>query len=292
MNPSIDLNIVILTFNSEKSLKDVILSCQSLTSNIFVVDSYSSDTTISIAKSFNCQVVQHHFENYSQQRNWAQEYIKQFSSPNPWLLHLDSDEVISSKLVKNIQKFLNSSEASKIDGCLIQRQSFFLGKPIRFGHTNPSWHLRLFQASKGKCEDRLYDQHFIVPGKTQKIEGLLLDLQLTTIEQWTSSHNRWSTSEAREIIDSFNQSLEIEKDVLPASLYGDLRMQKRWLKNNLYYQSPILLRAFIFFFYSYFIKLGFLDGKTGLIYHILQAFWFRFLTDAKIIEQEIEKATK
>lgn len=68
-------------------------------------------------------------------------------------------------------------------------------------------------------------------------------------------------------------------------------MQKRWLKNNFYYRSPLLVRAFIFFIYSYFFRLGFLDGQAGLIYHVLQAFWFRFLVDSKIIEMQLNSNT-
>jgi len=296
MTQSIDnLYVIVLTFNSEKTIKEVILSSKSLTSNIFIVDSYSSDETLQIASNLGCQVVQHYFDNYAKQRNWAQEYVKEITNfnSNSWVLHLDSDEVISTTLQESVQKALsNSYNLLDIDGFLIQRQSYFLGNPIRFGHTNPSMHLRLFKALKGKCENRLYDQHFILQGKTQKLEGFLLDLQLITIEQWTNSHNRWSTAEAKEILNKENHQLEEQKETLSASLFGDLRMQKRWLKNNLYYQSPILLRAFFFFIYSYFIRLGFLDGKTGFIYHVLQAFWFRFLTDAKIVEETLKDTYK
>lgn len=279
---------IILTFNSEDSITKVINSCKGIVSRILVVDSFSSDQTVDISTFLGCEVVKHEFDNYSKQRNWAQAYADLESAD--WVLHLDSDEVISLELSESIQQAV-AENSQEVDGYLVRRLSYFLGHPIKYGHINPSWHLRLFKASKGFCEDRLYDQHFVVPGKTKKLKGFLLDLQLTTIENWTASHNRWSSAEALEV---FLKS-EAEKNqakTLPASLQGDLRMQKRWLKNNLYYRSPLLLRVFIFFIYSYFLRLGFLDGKTGLIYHVLQAFWFRFLTDSKIIEMQLSKKIK
>lgn len=274
---------IILSFNSEASIAEVIHSCKNIASRILVVDSFSSDKTIDIAKYLGCEVIKHEFENYSKQRNWAQKHAE--PEPEDWLLHLDSDEVVSPKLAESIRE-ITANSSKEIDGYLVRRLSYFLGHPIRFGHINPSWHLRLFKASKGFCEDRLYDQHFVVLGQTKKLQGLLLDLQLTTIENWTASHNRWSSAEAVEVLLKF-QTNKNQDRTLPASLQGDLRMQKRWLKNNLYYRSPLLLRAFIFFIYSYFLRLGFLDGQAGLIYHVLQAFWFRFLTDSKIIEMQL-----
>ena len=279
---------IILTFNSEASIAKVIRSCNNITSRILVVDSCSSDKTINIANSLGCEVVEHKFENYSKQRNWTQIYA--CPKQEDWFLHIDSDEIISPELAESIRVAI-ADASEEIDGYLIHRLSYFLGHPIKFGHINPSWHLRLFKASKGFCEDRLYDQHFVVPGKTRKLQGLLLDLQLTTIEKWTASHNQWSSAEALEVFLQ-SQSHKNQAQTLPASLRGDLRMQKRWLKNNLYYRSPLLLRAFIFFVYSYFFRLGFLDGQAGLIYHVLQAFWFRFLTDSKIIEMQINKLSK
>jgi len=280
----VQLVTIILTYNSEASVSQVIQSCKDFTSRYLVVDSFSSDKTISIVECFGCEVVQHKFENYSKQRNWAQEHAN--LKPDDWVLHVDSDEVVSAELAQSIHQAV-STDDRQYSGYLMQRLSYFLGKPIRFGHINPSWHLRLFKASQGFCEDRLYDQHYVVGGETKKLQGLLLDLQLITLEQWTASHNRWSSAEAQEIYSQLNQSKIDTSRSLPASLKGDPRMQKRWLKNNIWYRSPVLLRAFIYFTYSYFIRLGFLDGKVGLIYHVLQSFWFRFLVDSKIIEMQI-----
>ncbi len=280
------LTTIILTFNSEETIAQVVHSCEGLATRILVVDSFSTDATVSIARSMGCEIVQHGFENYSAQRNWSQEYIQ--PQPGEWFLHLDSDEVISPELAQSIRA-LKTGEPDDVDGYLVRRLSFFLGTPIRYGHINPSWHLRLFRADQGCCEDRLYDQHFLVSGPTRRLDGVLIDLQLVSLEKWTAAHNRWSTAEAREV--ARNQSQETAQGpALRSSLRGDIRMKKRWLKNNIWYRSPLFIRPLAFFLYSYFLRLGFLDGKNGLIYHFLQAFWFRFLVDAKIHESRIHES--
>jgi glycosyltransferase involved in cell wall biosynthesis len=277
---------IILTFNSEVSVGQVVESCRALSKRVLVVDSYSTDRTLEIARDLGCEIVQHEFINYSAQRNWAQSYAE--LEPQEWVLHLDSDEVLSPELAESMQRVVAKDDA-EVRGYLVRRLSYFLGHPIRYGSLNPSWHLRLYRAADGQCEDRLYDQHYIVSGKTERLNGPLLDLQLVSIEKWTAAHNRWSTAEAEEARRQMQSINNPEEGVLPANLMGDIRMKKRWLKNNLWYKSPLFLRAFIFFFYSYVIRLGFLDGKVGLVYHVLQSFWFRFLVDAKILEQRREQ---
>jgi glycosyltransferase involved in cell wall biosynthesis len=252
-------------------------SVRALASRILVVDSHSTDGTLELMRELGCEVVSHAFENYAAQRNWAQAYAR--LDAQAWVLHLDADEVASPELVASIRRAL---AAPRADGYLLRRLTHFLGHPIRYGHMNPNWHLRLFRAGKGRCEDRLYDQHFVLDGDSEKLDGLLHDLQLISIERWTATHNRWSTAEAQEIVSALRE--EAQGKQLGDALIGDPRMRRRWMKNKLYGKAPLLLRAFVLFLYSYFFRFGILDGRVGFIYHILHAFWFRFLVDAKIYE--------
>lgn len=279
------LIVLILTHDSVSSLGEVLDSVVSLSPRLFVVDSGSQDGTIQLAEEHGCNVAYHPFENYAAQRNWAQgEAVLRFSlQPTDWVLHLDSDESLSPELAESVARAIATNDPG-ISGYLVQRLTFFLDHPIRHGHMNPNWHLRLFRVEDGYCEDRLYDQHFVTQGKTTMLQGLLFDKQRANIERWTASHNRWSTAEAQEIYTRSEKQPVEARRVLAATLGGDIRMKKRWVKNNLWYRLPPFTRAFIFFFYSYFVRLGFLDGRIGLVYHVLQAFWFRFLVDAKIME--------
>lgn len=268
---------IVLTFNSEAMLAEVVGALRRAADRVIVVDSFSTDGTEEIAKRLGCEWVQHPFDNYSAQRRWAQEYAG--LDPDDWVLHVDSDEIVSPELAASMRAALESG-ATGVDGFLMRRLHHFWGQPIRYGHMNPSWHLRLYRAGKGQCEDRLYDQHFVCSGRTVRLKGDLLDMQAVDLERWTATHNRWSTAEAQEVL----RHAEPEGPVLKGRLAGDTRERKRWLKENLWYRLPLFLRAYLFFLYSYVIKLGFLDGKVGFVYHTLHAFWFRFLVDAKIYE--------
>ena len=98
---------------------------------------------------------------------------------------------------------------------------------------------------------------------------------------WTARHNRWSTAEAKEAV--YGDSSK-EEDTVEEHLLGSPIERRRWLKNRLFYRAPLFVRPFLYFLYRYFAKSGYKDGVEGLIYHVLQAFWFRFLVDAKIYE--------
>jgi glycosyltransferase involved in cell wall biosynthesis len=275
------LTVIILSFNSEGSLQQVIDSVVALSPRIVVVDSFSTDRTSDIAAAAGCDFVQHAFEHYAAQRNWAQAHAA--LAPDDWVLHLDADEVASAEMRASITDVIANPTA---DGYLVRRLTYFLGQPIRHGYMNPSWHLRLYRAGKGRCENRLYDQHFIIDCPTGKLNGILHDLQLISVERWITTHNRWSTAVAAE---DCAAKRGVQGDVLKATLRGDPRMRKRWFKENLYGRAPLLLRAMVIFIYGYVFRLGFLDGRIGLIYHVLHAFWFRFVIDAKIIEQQLQE---
>ncbi len=278
------LTAIILTFNSAHSVKLVVEALRGLADRVLVVDSYSTDPTVAVVTALGCEVVQHPFEHYAAQRNWAQAHAA--LAPDAWVLHLDADEVVSPELAASIRAELAAPRAA---GYLMRRISNFLGQPIRWGLTNPGWHLRLFRAAHGRCEDRRYDQHFILDQPAARLTGVLADLQLISVERWIATHNRWSTAEAEQIWAEREPVDGAADGTLQGSLTGDPRMRKRWMKNRLYYRLPLLLRAIGIFFYGYFLRLGFLDGRIGLIYHVQQTLWFRFTVDAKLYELELEE---
>ena len=106
---------VILTFNSEKTLRQVVESCKAMSSRVVVVDSFSTDSTLAVAESCGCEILQHPFENYSRQRNWAQENIG--AKPEDWILHLDSDEVVSPTLQASISAAVGGTSSKVASPC-------------------------------------------------------------------------------------------------------------------------------------------------------------------------------
>jgi len=272
---SAKLTIILLTFNEETNIPELQTNLAQLDAPVYVVDSFSSDKTVELVNSIGWKLDQHPFENYSKQRNWAQA---QNPYQTEWVLHLDADERLTPDLIQ----WLNTSfekMSSEADGFMFGRRAIFMGQWIK-SHYN--YHLRLYRAAKGGCEDKAYDQHFIVKGSTKLIKKADMTSKVCdTLDEFIQKHNKWATLEANDII-----AQAADGEVSP-ELKGTPIERTRWLKNNVFQKAPLFLRSFAYFFYRYFIRLGFLDGTRGFIFHILQAFWFRFLVDAKVYEMKV-----
>ncbi len=170
---------------------------------------------------------------------------------------------------------------------MMKRRTYFLGRWIRYGGQYPAYHLRLFRSGKGRCEDRLYDQHFIVDGAVAALSNDYIDVITSDLSSWISRHNRWATLEANEITTTNRRDDDVSESVVVPDLFGTPIQRKRFLRTMVYQKFPLFVRPFLFWFYGYVLRLGFLDGMPGLIFHTLQRFWFRFLVDAKIYEQRL-----
>jgi len=269
------LSAIILTYNEEGNLPACLESMKALDCEIFVVDSGSTDRTVEIARIGGARVVQHPFDNYAAQRKWAQRNLRIKSD---WVLHMDAAERLTPELVIEINK-LPQQPPEGIDGFLLCKRIIFMGRWMKYGGYYPSYHLRLFHKRKGFCEDRLYDQHFLVNGKIRSLKHDYIDVITSDLSTWTLRHTRWAELEAREIMGTGNRG----QYVRPA-LLGNPIERRRWLRENLYGRCPLFVRAFFFWCYRYFVRLGFLDGVEGLIYYVLQGFWYRFYVDAKVFE--------
>ena len=272
------LTVVILTFNEERHISRAIDSICEVAQHVVVVDSGSSDQTVSIAKSLGADVITNNWVNHATQFNWA---LGQLPDHTEWVLRLDADEITTPELANEIAVFLEQVQEG-INGAIVSRRMTFLGRKIRHGGVFPIRILRLFRHGKGRCEDRWMDEHIIVEGATAELKGEIIDDNLNSLSWWTEKHNGYAS---REVVDILN----LEYDFMPVESVADIRSgqhagMKRWIKENIYSRLPGGFRAFAYFFYRYFLRLGFLDGKEGLAFHFLQGFWYRFLVDAKLFE--------
>ena len=270
--------VILLSFNSEDTLGATLAQARKVASEIFVIDSYSSDGTIALAESYGAKVVQHSFENYGAQRNWG---IDNLPITAPWQLHLDADEVMDDVLVSAIMALPDAPEHA---GYFVPRYVKFLGRVMRHGGMSPTWHLRLFRTGVGRCEDRKYDQHYLLvgPGTTGQLPGVMIDDIAMSISEWTARHNRWADGEVAELFTEASGGAETGR--LVADSKGNPAQRKRALRQK-YNKLPLFVRPFALFGYRYFFKMGFLDGTEGFIFWTLQTFWFRFLIDSKIWER-------
>ena len=278
------ISIVLLSFNSTATIGRTIRSLQPLSDDIHVVDSFSKDGTVALCRSLGAQVVERRFSNYADQRNWA---IDNLPLRHEWQMHVDADEEFTPELAAAVAK-LDLANAT-VNGFIFGRKIVFFGKVLEHGAIGKTWHYRLFRTGHGRCEDRLYDQHFVGTGAAETINAFMLDHQDATLSEWTARHNRWSDMESAEAMRGPEPAMPGEAGrVVQPNARGSVIERKRAVKAK-YYGLPLFWRSFAYFFYSYFIKLGFLDGKRGLIFCTLQSFWFRFLVDAKIYEAQMKR---
>jgi len=276
----VSLSVIVLTHNEEANLPECLESLKGLDCEVFVVDSGSTDRTVEIAKAAGTTVVEHPFDNYGAQRNWAQHHLP---LRGDWILHLDADERLTAELVVEIKQTLQQSP-DDIDGFLLRKRTVFMGRWIRHGGHYPSYHLRLFRRERGFCEDRLYDQHFLVSGRVGRLKHDYLDVITSDLHTWTLRHARWAGLEAREMMADHDAA----RRVRPA-LSGSPIERRRWMRERLYARAPLFVRAFLYWFYRYVVRLGFLDGRQGLVFHFLQGCWYRFLIDATIYEARLRE---
>lgn len=243
-----------------------------------VVDSFSSDSTLSIAAAHGARILQHPFESHASQFNWG---LTQLDEDTDWVLRIDADEYLTPDLAVQIRQ-QSAKLGPDVHGIFLRRRMTFQGRLIRHGGVFPVSVLRLFRYGHGQCENRWMDEHIKVDGRTTEFTGELIDDNLNSLTWWTDKHNKYACREAVDL-------LNLEHGFMPhdsvAALRGGSQAGlKRWLKERIYSRLPGGFRAFVYFFYRYVIRLGFLDGQAGTAFHFLQGFWYRYLVDAKVAE--------
>jgi glycosyltransferase involved in cell wall biosynthesis len=273
-----DLSVIILTYNEEKHIARCINSISSIVKNVFIVDSYSTDKTIEIAESLGAKVYQHEFINQAKQFQWG---LDNCPINTEWVMRMDADEYILPELREEIKNKLPNIPKD-ISGIYIKRRVKFMGKWIKHGGYYPTWLLRIWRYTDGKMEERWMDEHIkLLKGKSANFENDIVDENLNNLTWWTNKHNNYAT---REAIDLLNYIYNFKKyDEVEPNFFGTQEQRKRWLKIK-YAKMPLFIRPIIYYIYRYAFKLGFLDGREGLIWHFLQGGWYRFLVDAKIYE--------
>jgi glycosyltransferase involved in cell wall biosynthesis len=276
------ISVVILTFNSADTIGATVASARALSDDVHVVDSGSTDATLDIVRAAGASVASHPFESYGAQRNWA---IATLALRHPWQLHLDADERVTPELAAELRAlFAGDGPPAAIAGYYVPRLVHFHGQPIRHGGMWPIHHMRLFRTGRGRCEDRKYDQHFYVDGATGTLRAPMIDDIRLSLGEWTARHNRWADAEVDEILAPSGSGV-----IQPGS--GDPVAEKRALRGR-YNRAPLFWRALGLFLYRYVLRLGFLDGRWGLVFFVLQTFWFRFLVDAKLHERREREARR
>lgn len=276
-----NLTVIILTKNEEQNLEKCVNSLHGIAKRVVVVDSYSSDNTVSIAKKLGAEVYEHKFENHAAQFNWALDNV---NLGTEWVMKIDADEELTPELSKEIDERLEKLSGS-INGIILRRRVYFMGRWLKHGGKYPELLLRIFRVGHGMSEMKLMDEHLIITdGEAVTFKNDFFDNNNKSLEWWIGKHNWYSNKEVLDYQmknDNLHNKDSVEET--ETSLQAKL---KRFMKNHGYYSLPKFFRAHLYFIYRYYFRLGFLDGTEGRIYTFLQAYWYRYLVDAKIYECE------
>ena len=268
------IDVIMLTKNEEPNLPFSLQALTGWTRRIFVVDSGSTDQSVAIAQHAGAEVVDRPWLGYAAQKNWA---LDNLPLKTDWVLIVDADEVVLPELRDELL------EIAKKDPNLVERAGFhinryfiFLGKRIHHCGYYPSWNLRFFKRGSARYEDRAVHEHMVVNGSLGFLNGHLEHNDRRGLEHYIAKHNQYSTLEA--------QALLIPQQIgknLNARFWDGPLERRRWIKTTLYPKLPA--KALWRFGYSYFIKLGFLDGLNGFRFCVFLAF-YEFMIELKLIE--------
>ena len=276
------ITAIILAHNEEIHIARCIQSLDPVAHKIIVIDSFSTDRTVEIAKSLGADVYQNPWKNYADQFQWG---LDNCPIDTAWVMRMDADEYLEPALQQEIlQNIAHVKE--DVDGIFIKRKVLFYGQWIRHGGYYPQFLLRIWRTRRGRIEQRWMDEHIVLPerAKTIQFKHDLVDENLKGITFWVNKHNSYAT---REMVDLLNNKYPLfKKDEAVMTFEGPQTKRKRYLKDNVYSKIPAGLRAVMYFLYRYFIKLGFMDGTKGFVFHVMQGLWYRLLVDVKIMEIE------
>lgn len=250
-----NVDVLIQTFNEEENLAHTLASVKGWVNHVYIVDSGSTDRTIEIAREYGATVIQHAWEGYAAQKNWALDNLPLTAD---WTLILDADEAVSPELRTEIESVVSRPvEQVPQAGFYLNRVFIFMGTQIRHCGYFPSWNVRLFKRGRARYEDRMVHEHMLVDGPTGYLKHLLLHEDRRGLEHFFAKHNRYSTLEARELFESPEPWPGVSRFIT------DRVTRRRFVKSRIlpYLPFPWTWRLI----YMYIIRAGFLDGRAGWV---------------------------
>lgn len=273
-------SIIILTYNEDLHLGRLLDSIRDLNAQVFILDSGSTDGTIEIGEKYGATFLHHEFENHPKQWDFA---LRNFAVKTPWVICLDADQVVTTSLKNRLAAFKDIDHTG-INGIYLNRKNFFKGRWIKHGGYFPFYLLKMFRYGVGYSDiNENMDHRFIVPGNLEIWkDGIILEenLKENKISFWIEKHNRYSDLVAQEEVERIKQ---IRTQTIQPRFWGSPDQRTAWRK-QLWWKLPRYVRPMIYFTQRIIFQLGILDGRTGIIFHFLQGFWFRLIVDIKIDE--------
>jgi glycosyltransferase involved in cell wall biosynthesis len=278
---AVPLTVLVVTRNEEANLERCLASVRGLADQIFVIDSESTDGTLAIARRFADEVAELPYD-HSRIIPWIFQWgLDNLPIRNLWVLILEADQAPTPELREELRALL-SGPAPRQSGFYIRRRQIFRGRHIRFGGYGGKHLMKLFRRDRGRLDPVEQDTRVYVDGEIGRLRAPLdeWNRREDAIQFYLEKHLRYAEAFARE--EMLRRSGRAPWKT-PPHLFGTPDERVIWLKER-YYRLPLYLRPFLYFTYRYFFLLGFLDGKQGMIFHFLQAFWFRLVVDIRLEE--------
>lgn len=263
--------MVVLTFNEEVNLPACLESVAGM--RVLIVDSGSTDATLDIARARGAEVFSHPFETHAKQWAWA---VSNLPLREAWVLGLDADQSVTPELRREIEDVIPKTPPS-VEGYYMPRRQIFRGRFIRWGGYYPKYLLKLFRKAAVRFDEAdVVDHHFFVSGRTEILKGDIMEANRKEddISVWVAKHNRYASLQANA------DESRVAPSVLVGKLFGTPDQRVLALK-GMWNCLPLFVRPILYFLYRYVLRLGFLDGKQGFVFHVLQGFWYRLLIDIK-----------
>lgn len=278
--PPLPITAVIIAFNEEIHIRRCIERLWPLVERIVVIDSFSTDRTVEICRELGAEVLQNPFKSHAAQFQWGLDNARVQS---PWTLRVDADEYLEPELIDSLFRDLHQIPDT-VTSLEFRRKVYFKGKFLRWGGYYSARMIRLWRTGLGEMEQAWMDERIVMAhGECLRYEkGDLVDENLRDIHWWTEKHNGYATKHMVEFVNRRYNLFEIDQRIETET--NNSGSFKRFLRNKVYDKIPFYVRPIFYFHYVYFLRLGFLDGKRGFIWHFLQGFWYRILIDVKIEE--------
>jgi glycosyltransferase involved in cell wall biosynthesis len=261
MTAKFGISVLILTKNEQQDLPGCLESV-AWSNDIHLYDSVSTDRTVEIAKTFGATVTSRAFDDWSSHQNWG---LANIPFKHPWVFYIDADERMTPELVAAI-KVAVTSPGDKV-AFRLQRRDFFMGTWLKHVQTSP-FYMRLFRPESMRYE-RLVNPVSLANGPVGEVLGYLDHYPFNKgLGHWFERHNAYSRLEAAQIIS--NRRTRAPFSIAKAFTSREFH-ERRYHQKELFYRLP--LRPLVKFFLLYVVKRGFLDGRAGLRYSILQAIY-------------------
>lgn len=256
---ALPITVVVLTKNESETIGGAIASVAGAFDEVVVLDSFSTDNTVELAGRAGVRVQQRHFDGYASQRNYA---LRDMAKRNEWVLFLDADERVTPELVRELKDGFSSLVARGVRMLYVRRKDMFEGRWLRRSSGYPTWFGRICHAPSVHIE-REINEEYHCSGRTSKLEQHLVHYPFAKgLRNWLDRHNSYSTAEAL---------TKAAGEVGRGRLFARDPSVRRQAAKQIFMRLPC--RPMLAFVYLYIIRTGFLDGRAGLRYAMLRAFY-------------------